>query len=276
MRQPQPILVVDRFPELLDALLDLLASLSPDEWQLPTACVGWSVHDVALHLLGDDAGMLSNRRDGYRAGSVSIAGWQDLVAFINDQNARWVQATRRIGPRLLVDLLRLTGEQVAAYFQSLDPFAIGVSVDWAGPEPAPVWLDLAREYTERWHHQQHIRDAVEKPGLTGPRYLGPALDTFVRALPHTYREVGADEGTLAGLTIVGESGGQWFLRRELGEWRLYVEVTQPPQTEVVIDQNLAWRLFTRGVGKDQALAQATVKGDPLLGSRMLEMVSIIA
>jgi uncharacterized protein (TIGR03083 family) len=276
MRQPQPVLVADRFPEILDALLDLLSSLTPDEWQLQTACAGWSVRDVALHLLGDDVGMLSSRRDGYRMGNVSIAGWDDLVAFINDQNARWVQTTRRISPRLLADLLRLTGEQVSAYFQSLDPYAQGVVVDWAGPEPAPVWLDLAREYTERWHHQQHIRDAVKRPGLLEPRYLAPALDTFVRALPHTYRDVGADDGTLVSLTVAGESGGRWFMRRERGEWRLYVEASQPPQTEVIIDQNLAWRLFTRGLSKEEALAQATVRGDPLLAARMLEVVSIIA
>jgi uncharacterized protein (TIGR03083 family) len=276
MRQPQPILIADRFLEILDALLDVLSGLTPAEWQQPTACAGWSVHDVALHLLGDDVGMLSSRRDGYRTGNVSIAGWDALVAFINEQNARWVQTARRISPRLLVDLLRLTGEQVSAYFQSLDPHALGVVVDWAGPEPAPVWLDLAREYTERWHHQQHIRDALGKPGLLEARYLAPALDTFVRALPHTYRDVGADDGTLVGLTVLGESGGQWFLRRERGEWCLYVEASQPPQTEVIIDQDLAWRLFTRGVGRDQALAQATVKGDPLLGARTLEVVSIIA
>jgi uncharacterized protein (TIGR03083 family) len=276
MRQPQPILVADRFPEVLDALLDVLSSLTPAEWQLPTACAGWSVHDVALHLLGDDVGMLSGRRDGYRTGGASIAGWDELVAFINDQNERWVQTNRRIGPRLLVDLLRLTGEQISNYFQTLDPYALGVVVDWAGPDPAPVWLDLTREYTERWHHQQHIRDAVGKPGLLEPRYLVPALDTFIRALPQTYRAIGADEGTLVGLTVAGESGGQWFLRRERGEWRLYVEAIQPPQTEVIVDQDLAWRLFTRGVSKDQALAQAIVKGDPLLGARMLEMVSIIA
>src|SRR5262245_12580961 len=153
MRQPQPILIADRFPELLDALLELLDGLSSTEWEQPTACAGWSVRDVALHLLGDDVGMLSSRRDGYRGVGATIVGWDELVAFINDQNARWVQANRRISPRLLVDLLRLTGEQVSIYFQSLDPDALGGPVDWAGPGPAPIWLDLAREYTERWHHQ---------------------------------------------------------------------------------------------------------------------------
>jgi hypothetical protein len=58
-----------------------------------------------------------------------------------------VEATRRISPRLLVELLTLTGPQVTAYFQSRDPFVLGEAVSWAGDAPAPVWLDVAREYS---------------------------------------------------------------------------------------------------------------------------------
>jgi len=276
MRQPQPILIADRFPEMLDALLELLSGLAPAEWELPTACVGWSVADLARHLLADDVGMLTSRRDGYRLDKVSIASWGQLLAFINQQNALWVQATRRIGPRLLIEFLRLTGEQVSAYFQSLDPYALGGPVDWAGPGPAPVWLDLAREYTERWHHQQHIRDAVGKPGLLEPRYLAPVLDAFVRALPHTYRDVDAADQTLVALTIAGESGGRWFLLREGGGWQLYLDAPEPPHAELILDQETAWRLFTKGIDKDAASAKARLSGDLALGLRMLEMVSIIA
>ncbi len=274
MRQPQPILVVDRFPEILDALLELLSGLAVAEWERPTACAGWSVKDVALHLLADDVGMLSRRRDGYSAVDVAISGWDDLVGLINRQNRQWVEATRRIGPRLLCDLLRLTGEQVSAYFQTLDPYALGGPVDWAGPGPQPIWLDLAREYTERWHHQQHIRDAVGKPGLTEPRYLAPALDAFVRALPHTYRAIDTLEQTLVALTISGDAGGTWFLLRERGRWAMYLEAAGPPHAEVTLDQYSAWRLFTRGI--DKQTARATITGDARLGAQMLEMVSILA
>ena len=135
MQQPQPIIVADLFPEILDALLDLLAGLSDDEWAAPTVCPGWSVKDLAGHLLGDDVGMLSRRRDGYRRGNAAFASWNDLVAFINRQNAEWVETARRISPRLLCDMLRLTGEQVSTFFQSLDPYALGGPVDWAGPRP---------------------------------------------------------------------------------------------------------------------------------------------
>ena len=276
MRQPQPIIIADRFPELLVALLDLLDSLTPAEWELPTACAGWSVADVARHLLADDVGMLTRRRDGYRRTNVSIHSWEELVAFIDRQNALWVEATQRIGPRLLVDFLKLTGEQISSFFQSLDPYALGVPVDWAGPDRAPVWLDLAREYTERWHHQQHIRDAVGRPGMTEPRYLAPVLDAFVRALPRTYRDVEAADQTLVALTVAGDAGGRWFLLRGAGQWQLLLDVQREPQAELTLDQDMAWRLFTKGIDPATASARARLEGDAALGARMLEMVSIIA
>jgi uncharacterized protein (TIGR03083 family) len=276
MQQPQPILVADLFPELLDALLDLLAGLSDDEWAASTVCPGWSVKDLAGHLLGDDVGMLARRRDGYRRGNAAIAGWDDLVMFINRQNAEWVETARRFSPRLLCDMLRLTGAQVSAFFQSLDPNALGGPVDWAGPDPAPIWLDLAREYTERWHHQQQIRDAIGKPGLTEPRYLAPALDAFVRALPHTYRNVDAAEQTLVALTITGAAGGTWFLLREQATWQLYLGIARAPDAQVTLDQDTAWRLFTKGIGEGTARALAVITGDLRLAAPMLTVLSVIA
>jgi hypothetical protein len=139
-----------------------------------------------------------------------------------------------------------------------------------------VWLDLAREYTERWHHQQQIRDAVGKPGLKQPEYFAPVLDAFVRALPRTYREVHAGEGTLMALTISGESGGRWFVLKERDEWSLYRLIERTPTAEIVIDEDLAWRLFTKGVTRDEARAAATISGDARLALKALDTVSVLA
>ena len=76
-----------------------------------------------------------------------------LLDFINRQNEIWVEAARRLSPRVLTGLLSWSSEETQAYFESLDMFAIGDPVHWAGPDPAPVWLDIAREYSERWIHQ---------------------------------------------------------------------------------------------------------------------------
>jgi uncharacterized protein (TIGR03083 family) len=274
LRTPQPIIVVDLFPEILEALISLLSGLSTADWEKPTACTSWSVKDVALHLLGDDVAMLSSGRDGHPS-PVSVHNWQELVTFVNAWNEGWVQATRRLSPRLLVDLLQLTGLQVCAYFRSLDPYAIGRPVSWADPDPAPVWLDLAREYTERWHHQQHIRDAVGRCGLKKPRFLAPVLDAFVRALPHTFSETDAVDGAGLALTISGAAGGQWFLLRQGEGWNLYVDVQREAHAEVIVDADVAWRIFTRGLSKDEARDRVTIVGDQSLGTKVLDMVSII-
>lgn len=276
MKPLEPILVVDLFPEERTHLLALLASLSEAEWGRPTVCAGWSVKDIALHLLGDDVGLLS-RTPAFRfPQSGGFADWAELLAFINQANEQWVQATRRITPALLQKLLELTGAEVSAFLQTVDLFAPGEAVSWAGPEPAPVWFDVAREYTERWLHQQHIRDAVDRPGLKDRRLFGPVLDAFVRALPHTYRAVPAEVGTTLVLEISGPAGGQWSLRREVERWQLYQGAAEPAEATVSLDQELAWRLFTKGVERSHAEAQLVFSGNRALGLPVLDVVSIIA
>jgi uncharacterized protein (TIGR03083 family) len=275
MKSPQPIIVTHLFPEILESLLNLLAGLPAEDWDRLTACPGWSVKDIALHLWGDDIGILSRKRDGVSS-SGEFRDWEELVTMINQWNQMWVEATRRTSPPLLCDLLRFTGDLACDFFRSLDPHAVGGPVSWAGPEPAPVWLDLAREYTERWHHQQHIREAVGKVGLRSVRYLGPVLDAFVRALPHTYRDTYAGEGTMVNLVVEGEAGNQWSLVRGGDRWNLYLKVDRKPDTEVVMDQDTAWRLFTKGIDRHEALSRVRITGDQTLGLKMLEVTSIIA
>ena len=125
---------------------------------------------------------------------------------INEANELWVRATARLSSKLLADLLKLTGNQFHEYVQSLDQMATGSVVSWAGPDRAPVWLDIAREYTERWLHQQQIRDAVKKPGLKEQRYFHPVLDTFVRALPYTYKDIAVADTTVLKFAVTGEAG----------------------------------------------------------------------
>lgn len=55
-----PINAVPLFPEERAALLEVLSSLALDDWSRDTACPGWSLKDIAAHLLADDFGRLSS------------------------------------------------------------------------------------------------------------------------------------------------------------------------------------------------------------------------
>jgi hypothetical protein len=229
------------------------------------------VKDVASHLLGGDVWILSGHRDAFRVPHE----FTNLVDLVNRLNDEWVLAHRRLSPRLLQELLAFTGPQVEAYFSSLDPAAIGDPVSWAGPDAAPVWFDLAREFTERWHHQQQIRDATSKPPLYDPYFLSPVLDTFVRALPYNFRGVGATEGTAVRFEIPGDAGGVWFLIRAGQAWELSVESEGRAAADVALPQDTAWRMFTKGVDAERASAAAVVRGDASLAAPIFRTISVI-
>jgi len=287
MKPLEPVLTLHLFPEERKALLKLLSSFTPAQWDAPTVCPGWSVKDIAAHLLADDLGRLARGRDKHAAAAFAPSGTENiegkLLDFINRQNEAWVTSARRLSPRLLIDLLGWSGDETQAYFESLDMFAMGEPVSWAGPEPAPVWLDIAREYSERWVHQSQIRDAVHAPALTEPRLLLPLLDTLVRALPYTFRDTEALEGTHVLLLITGVGAPrlvgaplQWSLVREPSRWSLFDSCPVAPAATVRLDGDTAWRLVTKGISKEQALARARIEGDARLGEKLLDTVSIIA
>jgi Mycothiol maleylpyruvate isomerase N-terminal domain len=276
LKQPEPILVAHLFPELRGHLLKLLEGLSTEEWNLPTGARLWTVKDIALHLLGGDVGILSRKRDGFTPAGRSIESWEGLVAFINHLNDTWLQGVRRVSTRVLCDLLAFTGPQVEEYFASLDPFAEGDRVSWAGPHPAPIWLDIAREYTERWHHQQQIRDAASRPGLYTPRLFAPVLDAFVRALPRTFHDVHAPNHTTVQLCLEGPGGGVWCIQKTSQEWKLLAGSAECPSAEVTLATEDAWKIFTRGLSEQEAMNRARIRGEERLGAKLLQTVSVIA
>jgi uncharacterized protein (TIGR03083 family) len=274
-----PIIVSDLFPEMRTELLTILSGLSGQQWALPTACDGWSVKDVVLHIVGDDLGIVSRKRDRFFIRD-EFDSWDDLVTFINQSNNLWVDAARRMSVAVLCELLRFTGEMVNGCFASLDVLQSGGPVSWAGEGPAPIWLDVAREYTEYWMHHQHICDALGINSLKDHRHFHPVLDAFIRALPHTYREVEAAPGTVITLRLTGMVDDCWHLLREEAGWVLCGEVDDAPDgvptCTVTLPDDVAWRLFTKGITTEQARSQAIISGDVALAEPVLQMVSILA
>jgi uncharacterized protein (TIGR03083 family) len=268
---------------LLGHLLDLIRSLSAGDWHRPTVCSAWCVRDIAAHLLDGDLRRLATQRDGYAPpdAPTGFESHEALVAYLHRLNADWTAATRRISPRSLIRLLEVTGEEVADLFEAADPFAPATfPVGWAGESEPAMWFDVAREYTERWHHQRQIALAVGRPTpIDARRLYHPVLETFLRALPFTYRGVDAPDGATVLVSITGEAGGDWFVRRAGCGWALRHECEGPPTSAVVLDQSDAWLLFTKRT--DRATARARfpsiqVEGDTDLGETVLEMVSIMA
>ncbi len=268
---------IPKIRTLNQMLFDLLRSLSPEEWQAQTIAKRWKVKDVVAHLLDGNIRILSQLRDGYQGERPSIHSYQDLLDYLNGLNADWVKAMKRVSPPLLILLHELTGPLYCDYYATLDPEAPATfSVAWAGEEESKNWMHLAREYTEKWLHQQQIRAAVHKPGLFTKEFFYPFIDTFMYALPHTYRSIQAENGMAIQLTIISEIGGSWYVIRENNEWILQKEYIGTPTSEVSLSPETAWPLFSKSIRPQEIMDQVMIKGDQSLGRVALEMVSVMA
>ncbi len=273
-----PIHVVALFPELDEALLELLDSLAPEDWTRPTVCSQWTVRDIAAHLLDGTLRRLASQRDGHRppAPDVDFSDYRALVGYLNRLNAQWVTAARRLSPRQLRDLLEDSGRQLCAFLETVDPFGPApFPVSWAGEDTSQNWFDLAREFTEKWHHQQQIRDAVGSPPLTARRFLHPVLETFLRGVPHHYRDVKRPPGTELAIRITGPAGGEWTLQRAEQSWTLAGESASRPAAAISLTEDLAWRVFTNGVSPAEAEAGWSLEGDAELARPLLSARSVM-
>lgn len=276
LKGTKPILCSQIIREVDQHLVELLSSLDVTEWDLPTIAPQWRVRDVAAHLLDTALRKLSGGRDNCRVEKVNVNTHQDVIALVNRLNHEGVTVYRRLSPPVLTQLMQLVCNQTADFYESLDPFtpaAIGVS--WAGEMSSLVWFDNARELTERWHHQEQIRLATNRPSIMTPRLYASVLDTFLRGLPHAYKDVATATGTALLVEISGDCGGQWCLLRSQGTWGFTSDLPSVIASHIIIPQSIAWRLFTKGIDRESARAQLTLFGDQALAEHVLQLVAIV-
>ncbi|MFN3850782.1 MAG: maleylpyruvate isomerase N-terminal domain-containing protein [Spirosomataceae bacterium] len=279
MKKLEPLILVGLLPKIDQKLIELLKSLSDEDWQKQSIAPRWKVKDIAEHLLDGNIRTLSILRDGYVGDPPqNINSYQDFVDYLNKLNADWVAGMKRISPKVLIELLEITGKEYCEYLQTLNPFDDATwSVAWAGEETSQNWFHIAREYTEKWHHQQQIRLAVGKTQelYTREFYL-PHLETSMRALPHHYRNTKAVDGSGIQFSITGEGGGDWFLYFENSKWDLVTKLPQSPISKVTIDGEIAWRMFTKGILRDEAQKRVKIEGNPELGNKIFDMLAVMA
>jgi len=271
-----PILCAHLLRRVDERLIDLLSSLTSSEWDIQTIAPLWKVRDVAAHLLDTALRKLSMARDSCYVERVNIRSPQDLITLVNCLNREGVTVYRRLSPPVLIDMMRVVCEQSARFHESLDPFARATfAVTWAGEETSLNWFDTARELTERWHHQQQIRLATNRPGIMTPELYYPVLDCLVRGLPYLYRDVDATVGTSLLLEISGECGGRWLLSRGSTEWGFVKPVVAEFASRVTIPQELAWRVFTKGIDRDAARRQIEVEGNRDLAEKVFQLTAVV-
>lgn len=189
----------------------------------------------------------------------------------------WTNATKRLSPQVLTDLLESTGRAYYEHLKSLSPFDEAVfSVAWAGQETSHNWFHIAREYTEKFLHQQQIRDAVGKPGIMTRELFYPFIDTFIFAFPHTFKEVEAESGTVVLIEVTTGICGIWSIIKTENDWNLDKSNNLQASAKLLIDPETAWKLFSKSWRPEQVIDKVKMDGDSNLAKQALNLVAVMA
>ena len=266
------------FRPVASELTGLLRSLPAEAWDRPTVAGTWRVRDVIAHLVDVSMRRVSLHRDGHTppAPPRPPLTERDFVAFINGLNGQWVEAARRISPRMLTDLYEFVAAALADFTESFpDNGPALFPVSWAGDERSDGWFDLGREFTELWHHQAQVRDAVMAPPLRDPAWLHAVLLIALRGLPHAFRETPVEAGRTLTIEITGTAGGVWTLKRDDGDWKLWAGQESGESARVTMSDDTAWRLLFNALPPERTESLVTRSGDPVVSGPLLRARSVI-
>lgn len=279
MAETIPIPTIHLFDPLDQLLIQHLKTLHHSDWLTPTLAKQWCVKDIAAHLLDGNIRSISMYRDAWMIPDKPASfDYEGIVSFLNGLNHTWVSAFGRMSPELIIEWLERTGPVYTAQLAKLDPMGQAMySVAWAGQHVSQNWFHIAREYTEKWHHQMQIREATHDADmLLEDHWYMPYVATSMQALPHAFsRQAHSDRGALH-IDITGKGASHWHVLLENGQATMTQAIGEGATSHIVMDGAMLWRLFSKQLDRDTALSYIRFEGNPKLLDTFLSVVAVMA
>ena len=186
--------------------LDVLRSLSPQDWTTPTCNTGWNVRDLAGHVTGMTHMSASLRE---QVGQMRVAQKRSSGLFIDALTAEQVKRTAHLDPASLVGQFAELGPRAARGRRRTPSFVRRRTMPERflinGPEPEAwtfgylVDVILTRD---TWMHRSDIALATGKPMTLTADHDGVLVADVVR-------DWEARHGEAYSLTLTGPAGGTW-------------------------------------------------------------------
>jgi uncharacterized protein (TIGR03084 family) len=196
--------IVEALEEQQAELAGLLAGLDESAWAQPSACAGWSIADVVLHLaqtnematasaLGDLAGVMARLTEGLRAATDVDDGADLMVAKERgapaaEVRARWQGSCADLRAALL----------------ACDP---SDRLQWVAGELAARTLGSTR-LAETWLHTHDVADGLGVELVPGERLQHIARLAW-RTIPYAFQRAGEEPPGPVAFRLESPGGAPW-------------------------------------------------------------------
>ncbi|AIY03308.1 hypothetical protein ART_3709 [Arthrobacter sp. PAMC 25486] len=242
----------DAYPSVMNAVATSFEALTPAQWETGTECTGWTVRDLAAHLLGAQEDALS----------VPTVLWRRLrgrrryphLSLLDAANQVQVDDHAALEPAELCRTYRENIPGVAKRVRTFPGALAGIAVDKTmAPGNAPLRLGYLFNVIylrDAWMHGIDLARAAGFPRV--------ATDADATVLEQILRDAATAWGAGAAVELVlsGELAGTW----QLGDGE--------PQGQLGADgielcRSLSGRLPESGI--------STASGNPVLAARLAEL-----
>lgn len=238
-------IAVNLYQRLNSKLLDLLNALSSEQWDKNISGENQKVKDTALLIL-----------DEFKHDLFQINQKIDSKSFEFMAKKEFEKSDYLSDLQLIIEYLN---HYLTEYF-----------VSKKNNEPKAGSINLPKIYAKNWLDQQKIRQAIGAPILLEAEFYHPFLEYCMGFLPQYFENIATSDNTVISIEIVSETNKTWQIIRRENSWH-FIESPILSSTQVYIDQNIAWILFSGGVDIYEASQYWQVIGNQDLGRYVLSM-----
>lgn len=249
---------------LTETVIDLGMRLNPHDWARPSACPGWTVHDIFIHLTCTLREIAApDTLPTPVPGSIERSNDAAVAAFRRQTPEETLQDYRALAPDALDGLVAMQDEPVASEI---------VDFDDAGCYPTHLVADSLV-----FDHFCHLRHDL---GGSGPlkveidpteEVMRSSLEWLMAGLPQMSpaRLAQALDAPVA-LELTGPGGGTWTLRRTESGVQIFREGADAAARLIsTADQFLRW-----GTHRQPWQEVLTISGEPALAGAVASAIHV--
>ncbi len=263
--------VVEVLAEVWASMASACTGLTPEEWERPTDCPGWSVRDQLSHIIGFERVLA-----GEQAPPAVTERPDHVRNDVGAINEAMVEARRsEPGGDVLAEFVAVTGQRLAG-LRALPPDRFD-EIGWSPLGEQPFREMLRTRLFDSWIHEQDIRRALGRPGGRGGGGEAETLDRVASTMPFVVgKKVKPPEGSTVDWAVEGPLPRHLRVAVRAGRGRAEDPVGDPT-VGFVMPADAFWRLGCgRSTPEDVRREGAvTISGDTELGSRVLDAMNFM-
>jgi uncharacterized protein (TIGR03083 family) len=261
---------VDKLEQTFQAISELGAGLTEQQWKTATDLPGWTVQDNLSHLVGTERMLQGLPPTEHRAADTSNA-----KNALGESNEHDVDARRaRSGADVLAEWNELSALRVATLRAADEAYFEAPAMTPTGPATVADFLHI--RVLDCWAHEQDMRRALHLPGSLDTPSAAHTIDRLTRTLPIVVgKRAATPEGDAVTIHITGPIERTLTYEVVDGRATQVDRPTKPAVSRVVFDSEVFATLALGRCGAPAFADRIIIEGDTELGQKVVDQLNMM-